>query len=365
MQYTVTTTNYIHTLLLVVTVTLLLAGFWPASSFAQTATGSAATLDDEVVTVTSEAATTTDTTPNRPTDNYQREELPSPETYNDFVVGPGRFEVELAPGDSATVELLITNRMGVGKLFKLTTEDAVGSASGSEAIKLLGDEVGPYTLRDYISVPHEEFYLEHGTRVRVPVTISLPADAEPGGHYGSILTSITTSADELGQSSGANPATAVISRIGTLFFVSTPGEVEHDNELIDFSTPNNERLFWEGPIDFSIVHENSGSVHTKPYGVVSITNILGEEVGRTEIEPWFVMPQSVRTREISWDRELLLGRYTATAEINRGYDDNIDTATYTFYVIPWKLTLAIFSVLFVFFLVVRFIFSRFEFKRKA
>lgn len=349
--------------------TLAIAGL-PAVVFAQladddaSATTTVGTLDEEVVTVEAETdvAATTNTT--RPTDTYKREDLPSDVVYGDFVVGPGRFEVELAPGQSRTVELIVSNRMGVDKIFSFNTEDATGSKSGDSAIELLGDEIGPYTLKDYISVPHEEFYLEHGKRVRVPVTISLPADAEPGGRYGSILTSITSTAEEVEQMSGARSASAVISRIGTLFFVTTPGDIDRQSELVDFSTVNEKWLYGSGPIDLLLVHDNTGTVHTAPYGRISITNVLGEEVGSLQLEPWFVMPESVRTREVSWNRELLIGRYTATAEINRGYDDIVDTMSYSFWVIPWKLVVGVFAGLFVFFLLIRLFFSRFEFKRK-
>lgn len=297
-------------------------------------------------------------------DNYKRENLPSDTAFGDFVVGPGRFDIEIAPGESRTVELVISNRMGTDKIFSLKTEDATGSESGESAIQLLGDAVGPYTLKDFISVPHNEFLLEHGKRVRVPVTISLPADAEPGGRYGSILTSITSTPDEIEAAGGARPGAAVISRIGTIMFVTTPGAIDRDSELINFNTVNDEWLYGGGPISLMMVHENKGTVHTTPYGRISITNILGEEVGMVQLEPWFVMPRSLRTREVDWDRELLIGRYTATAEINRGYDDIVDTISYSFWVIPWKLVAAVFAGLFIFFLIVRLFFSRFELKRK-
>jgi hypothetical protein len=77
------------------------------------------------------------------------------------------------------------------------------------------------------------------------------------------------------------------------------------------------------------------------------------------------MPKSLRLREVIWDRSFLLGRYTAVAKINRGYDDIIDEQTYTFWAIPLKLVALVFGSLFVFFLLLRFILSRFEFKRKG
>lgn len=347
--------------------TLAIAGL-PAVVFAQEMSTDNAELEEGTSTAVSESvATSTDAiTTSTPdiTDNYSREDLPSDTVFGDFVVGPGRFDVEIAPGESRVVELIISNRMGTGKIFSLKTEDATGSESGESAVQLLGDSVGPYTLKDFISVPNDEFYLEHGKRVRIPVTISLPEDAEPGGRYGSILTSITSTAEEVEAAGGARSGAAVISRIGTLFFVTTPGDINRESELVDFTTINDKWLYGSGPVDLLIAHENTGTVHTTPYGRVSISNILGEEVGTVQIEPWFVMPDSIRTREVSWDRELLIGRYTATAEINRGYDDIVDTESYSFWVIPIKLVAVVFAGLFVFFLVVRLFFSRFEFKRK-
>lgn len=319
---------------------------------------------DDADATTTTATTAPVTADNASGDTYRRETLPTGEVYSDFVVGPGRFEIELAPGESRTVELLVSNRMGEGRVFSFQTEDTTGSETGEEAIRLLGAAEGPYTLRDYISVPHEEFYLEHGERARIPVTVSLPPDAEPGGRYGSLLTQIVSKQTDMGSADGAQPASAVVSRIGTLFFVTTPGDIVRDSELRTFTTINDQRIFGSGPIRFLVEYENQGSVHTTPYGIARITNILGEEVGSIELEPWFVMPESLRSREFSWDREFLIGRYTATVEINRGYDDIIDEQQFTFWVIPWKLVGIVFVGLFVFFLLLRSFFSRFEFKRK-
>ena len=330
------------------------------------------TVDTEEVDVVSieaddDSATGTAATATRdlPEDNYRREDLPTGTVYNDFVIGPGRFQIELEPGESQTVELMVSNRMGDGRIFSFNTEDTEGSRDGSAAVTLLGEREGPYTLRDFISVPHEEFYLEHGQRARVPVTVSLPPDAEPGGRYGSLLTSIITNPHELEDPSGAQAASAVISRIGTLFFVTTPGDIDRDGELQNFGTINQQTFFNSGPISFLIEYENRGTVHTTPYGIVTITNALGEEVGSLQLDPWFVMPDSLRTREVSWDREFLIGRYTATIELNRGYDDIVDEMSYSFWVIPWKLVALVFAGLFVFFLLLRAFFSRFEFKRKG
>jgi hypothetical protein len=296
---------------------------------------------------------------------YPTEKLPSDEAFKDFVVGPGRFSLELAPGESKVVEMVISNRMGERKRFSITTEDAQGSSDPSQAVVLMGEARGPYTIKDYLSVPQAKFDLNHAERVRIPVTVSLPKDAEPGGHYGSLLVSIVSDPIEIDSASGAKPGSVVVSRIGTLFFVTTPGGIEHEGQLQKFSTIGDKKLYSTGPVTFGLVSENKGSVHLNPYGEIRIFNMAGNEVGFVELQPWFVMPKSLRLREVIWDRSFLLGRYTAVAKINRGYDDIIDEQTYTFWAIPLKLVALVFGSLFVFFLLLRFILSRFEFKRKG
>ncbi len=322
------------------------------------------TLDDELVVLDESEDDQPADVDNMPTDSYKREPLLSREAIGDFVIGPGRFDVSLAPGQTRVVQMTVANRTGEGKIFTFETEDAQGSADPNRTVDLLGDKQGPYTLRDYISVPHWSFYLEHGQRALVPVTISLPPDAEPGGRYGSLLVSVTSKPTEE-RGAGTRSASAIISRLGTLFFITTPGDIEWNSALTGFSTRNSQRFFGSAPITFDITQENFGTVHTVPYGRVTITNILGEEIGRVNLDPWYVMPQAVRTRELVWNRDLVIGRYTATAQINRGYDDIVDEMSFSFYVIPWKLALMVFAILFFFFLGLRFFFSRFEFKRKT
>ena len=93
--------------------------------------------------------------------------------------------------------------------------------------------------------------------------------------------------------------------------------------------------------------------------------MFGEQVGFVELEPWFVLPKSLRSRDVLWDREFLLGRYTVTAKINRGYDDVVDEVTTTFWVLPWKIVLGTFFILFIIIFSLRVFFRTFEFSRKA
>jgi hypothetical protein len=204
--------------------------------------------------------------------------------------------------------------------------------------------------------------LDLGERARIPVTISVPADAEPGGHYGSVLVSTIRSAED---QSANTPQAPIIARVGSLFFIRVAGEVATAGETQDLSLINNKWWYESGPIALAVLYENTGSVHLNPYGELSITNMFGEQVGFVELDPWFVLPQSLRLREIAWDREFLLGRYTATALVNRGYDDIVDEVSISFWVLPWKIVGGVFLALFIVIFTTRAFLRTFEFKRKS
>jgi len=314
---------------------------------------------EEVIT----PVTTQSTVPQNP---YKVEGVPGGGTViGDFVVGPGKVDLTIAPGETKIVEITVTNRTGQSRLFNLTTEDATGSQTTDNSIILLGSDRGPYSLKDYLKFEASSFQLEHATVARIPIRVSIPADAEPGGLYGSVLIDTLTIAPEDDISGGTTPQSAVVARIGTLFFITIPGEVERNTELKNFSTIPERTFYQSGPIKFGILHENTGSIHTAPYGEIRITNIFNEEVGQITLEPWFVLPQSVRLREVSWNRDFLFGKYTATLYVNRSYDDIVDEASYTIWVLPWKLVAGVFIVLFLIFFVIRAFFRTFEFKRKV
>lgn len=352
-------TTYRH--LRTVTCMLLLAVAVPV--YGQT---SVETTDPEVESVSNETtldATSTATgTPTAEERWFETDTISGRVDVGDFVVGPGRSEIELAPGETYVQEITVTNRISDNREFKLEVEDVVGSTDGSAAVQLVEEGIGPRSILEFISFPEDTFSLKLGERARIPVTITIPPNAEPGGYYGSVLVSTVRTADTEGT---AAPRSPLIARVGSLFFVTVEGEVVREGATKAISTVGDKKWYQAGPIDLAILFENTGTVHLNPYGEISITNMFGEEVGFEQLEPWFVLPDSLRSREVSWDREFLLGRYVVTAKINRGYDNVIDEVTTTFWVLPWKILVGTFVALFVLIFTVRFFFRNFEFKRKA
>lgn len=300
---------------------------------------------------------------------YEIENLDMP-VENDIVLGPGKIELQLDPGQKAKAELMITNRMGETREFTVEIEDFKGSHDPQKAIEFMGEAEGPYSLKNYLNPEISEFVLSHGQRMRLPFEISIPEDAEPGGLYGAVLVSASDPEDlnSAAEKEKAEGQMKLITRIASLVFIRVNGEVTEDGFLQEFKISEPQKSFYEkGPISFEFLFQNNGNVHLSPYGKIEIINLMGKKVGELEVDPYFAMPDSLRKREIEWDREQLFGRYTATLFLNRNYvgeENIIDQKTITFWVFPWKIALIIIAGIVFLILLIRWFFRKFKFELK-
>jgi len=295
---------------------------------------------------------------------YTLEQLPDATDYHDFVVGPGKIELQLSPGQSQTIDLTVANRLGSDKVFSVSEEDFTGSENPDQPVVLLGSDRGPYSLKDDISISTTTVAIPFGYKAHIPVTITAPLNAQPGGLYGSVLVSVVSSPGS-STASGIGASNPIITRIGTLFFVRIPGTVNAEGALDGFSLSSGS-LIWSNSLSaktpsvlFDILFKNTGDVYFAPYGTISVTNILGSTIGTVQIDPWFAMPQSLRFRQVEWDPAFLFGRYVAHVSINRGYGTATDTAAVVFWVIPWMMIVSVFIGLIIVIGLIRWIFSKF------
>ena len=297
---------------------------------------------------------------------YEIETLPGTAVEGDIVLGPGKIEVWLDPGEKTTSTIYFTNRTGRTIDFLVNIEDFKGSRDPKEGTIFMGEEKGPYSLKDYLHPDVQQFTLEHGQRIHLPIEIAIPEDSEPGGRYGVVFASaLPPKIEAEAGKEEAKPMVGIISRVGCLFFVRVKGDVIENGFLKSFAIKDMEKYFEQGPITFEFLFENNGNVHLAPYGIIEITNLLGKKIGEVEIDPYFAMPDTVRLREINWDKKLLFGKYTALASINRGYQDIIDQKSINFWVIPWKIILAGLVALFLVIWFFKWIVGHFEIRRKT
>lgn len=270
----------------------------------------------------------------------------------DYVVGPGRTEIRLDAGQTSIKSITVLNRFGKEMRFNIEIEDFTSPDDMSGSVKLLGNERGPYSLKDYLKPDTNSFILQQGDRATIPVTISIPNDATPGGLYGSVIVTYEpTDPLDIANENDIASGIKVKSRVASLFFVRVNGDVKEEGSLSGFKSGK----YWylNGPVNLSWLYKNTGNIYNSPYGVMEIKNLYGTVVDQFSINPYFVMPSSTRIMSKTWTRDFMLGRYKATLQLNRGYGDVIDTQTVVFWVMPWKIVVGMLLGLFIILLIIR------------
>ncbi len=284
---------------------------------------------------------------------------------NDFVVEPGKTEIFINPGDTVTKYISITNRIDKNIKFKLTTEDIIGTDNQETPVKLLGDDSSPYSMKNLIIPEITEFSLDLGEKITIPVTVSIPLDAEKRGYYGALI--VSNELEILGneQSKETEGKARLISRIGSLFLLRINGEGVESGSLEDFKLIGPDKMFYENrPAGFEIAFKNTGNVHLVPYGTITIRNLIGKEVGSIPVDAYFSLPDSIRYREVFWEQGFGLGRYTASLSLYKGYDNENEEASISFWIIPWKILAISFVGLILLISIIYYILTRFEIKKK-
>lgn len=284
---------------------------------------------------------------------------------NDFILEPAKVDVSLDIGSSTIKNVTITSRIKGTTSFKVEVEDMIGTKDPNQPIILLGSEKSPYSFKDYLVPDVDEFKLDFGQKISIPVKIAIPKNFSPGGYYSALLITNQPSKEDL-ESGGAR----TVSRVGAEFFIRVKGEAKVEGKLSDFNIARSDdvnktakSLFTSGPFLFQVLFENSGNVHLAPYGQIEIKNIWGGTVGQTKLDAYFSMPNSLRYRSVEWSNDFMLGRYTATLKLNRSYDQKIDTQTIAFWVIPWKILLVVFGVILFIVICVSLFFRFFQLKK--
>lgn len=251
-------------------------------------------------------------------------------------ISPLTFELTANPGDVFTNKLKVYNPTESTIAIKMEVEDFTVIGEMGKVI-IEPAETETYSLVKWITTEPETFTLGPREQKFVDFTINVPENAEPGGKYGSVLAS---TAGVMGEEI---TGVAVAQKIGALVLLTVSGEVIESLIVKEFITPS----FLEyGPIPFTIRFENTGTVHVRPRGFVTITNWRGRKVADVEFPQSNVIPGSIRKIKTTFPEKWLLGKYTATLVGSYGTANlPFNPPVLTFWVLPWKIALGIFLTL--------------------
>jgi len=243
-------------------------------------------------------------------------------------ISPLNFELNNNPGDTVSNIVRIYNDLDVEIGVNMEVQDFVAAGEQGQVLVKGPEDKGTYSLANWVSLSPQTFKLAPRSSQMVEFTVKVPASGEPGGHYASILASVSSSAT--GGGVGINQ------KVGALLLLSVAGEVSENLNLVDFNADSNFTEY--GPEKLTVRFENDGTVHLKPRGFVLVKNMLGSEVTKLDLPQLNVLPQSTREVDISLkDLGSQFGRYEATLAAIYGATNEPMSAVTVYWVIPYKL----------------------------
>lgn len=278
---------------------------------------------------------------------------------NGLQISPSIIELRADPGETIETTIRVRNVTADAVLAITEVNDFVAEDENGTPSFIFEDdksEPNPFGLKDYISSVNQ-VALESLEQKVVTVTIAIPEDANPGGHYAVVrFTAIPAN-----QTNNQGQLSAQLSAsVGTLILVNVEGEVTESLKVLEFGAARFDTTdgviidkgikswFRRGPLAVVARIENSGNSHVKPIANITLKNMLGNEVSSVELNnpPRNVLPNSTRKFVNQLPDKFYFGKYTLETSIAYGQGGgNIITTSATFWVIPYDLIAILLAVL--------------------
>lgn len=262
-----------------------------------------------------------------------------------FSLTPALQELKVDPGHTGQFTITLVNRSQDAVPFQVYTRNFL--ADGIDGKITFGDDdSSSYAAGDWLVPSTDSILLEPGGQQDVEVAVSVPANAEPGGHYASVLFEQILPQTVAGKNSQVQVAT----RMTALVYFTVSGEIIEAGQILGakageacsavvcgLEAPS---FVDHGPVPFTFLFNNTGNIHVRPRGTITITQ-FGREVAKLPVEDRAVLPNSQRKFTTTWDRSLLIGPYDAKLDLVYGSKNYQLSATAKFWAFPWQIVLGV------------------------
>lgn len=262
------------------------------------------------------------------------------ETPAGIQISPVIFEHDLKPGDVQQETVRVSNRNPAAVDLSLEVADFYYDENGKmKFIEENQENSSVSSLKKWLSYDQKELTLAPNSDKDIPFTITVPANAEPGGHYGVMF--FRTKQPDAAQ-------IGISARVGALVLVTIPGDVKKTGELEDFivgkmnaeKKVNTQNFFETGPVDMAFTLKNTGNAHFKPTGTITIKDTFGRVVKEIPMPPDIVraFPEIPRTYAQTANIDPW-GWYEASLSLKDGDGNALPPLTVKFWGMNYKMLL--------------------------
>jgi hypothetical protein len=279
-----------------------------------------------------------------------------------ITLSPPVMELQVNAGVTFSREVTLKNRSNVNVQLSTSVSDFYYDANGEmkfiDEDEVASDaEVAKFSVRDWLTLS-DEGVLDAFGKNEYTLTISVPEDASPGGHYGMVFFQPGLPDSEREEDGARILNTA---SVGMMLLLTVNGDdaptgsvvgntIEtgmHDLEADAFEAVGvftGSSFFKNGPVDFRFHSFNGSSTHFKPTGLFTVYNMFGTEVAEIPINSARIFPGTSRQMVTRWNKDFFVGKYQGVLTFADPSGAN-QTITFSFWGIPLYLTLSLLLVL--------------------
>ena len=248
---------------------------------------------------------------------------------------PPRLEVTVNADGTSVQTIKVRNESSQEKTISVSVSDfVVNDNIGTPTIISVTESDNRWAASNWIQISPSSFRLKGGETKALSLIVTPPANALPGGHYAMVIHSPSDQVS-ITSSTGA----AVQTKVGTLVYITIPGDITQNAVIKNFSAP---KFLEFGPVDFSTTIQNLSDIHIKPAGKITVTNMIGmKSYVQFNKDGVNIFPGKTRTFENQLNKKWLFGRYKAELDSAYGTAGGVASAAIIFWVIPWRFIILI------------------------
>lgn len=249
-----------------------------------------------------------------------------------LAVSPAVLELGLKPGQTKRLSIRLVNQAGLpspisAKVRSLTPLEPTPKT----------EQARRFNASQWVTIKEPHFILRGSEERSINIEVSVPKNAEPGGHYATLVFQPLVE-----RTAASSERINIQAELGALLFITVTGEVHELLDVKHFAVP---MLSSKRTTPFTLQLHNSGNVHILPRTTLTVKKggtLILEQV----LHPEVILPNTFKEFEASW-LPTAWGRYTVESRTVFGSANTvITTPAQTIWVgPPWYATIALLAVL--------------------
>lgn len=247
-----------------------------------------------------------------------------------LTIAPAKIEFDANPGDEIKFSIYTRNDGDLGEYAYSIVKGFTEDEGGSKIFVENAPEISWVQIPEKVAVPLNQM-------IEVPVSIKVPENAPPGGHFLAIGFGSFPKVQESKVGVGVN--------VLGLVYINVSG---NRLDKISFSDLLFKNFYFSLPVNFSYKIKNEGNTYVRPVGEVEIKNVFGKLVANLKVNEreLQILPGREKVMENSWRTNFAFGPYKATFNILYGPNKDLTLKQdHWFFVLPLNILAVLILIL--------------------